>query len=164
MAADEVDDAYSEIPDHSVVDEKNGRVALGQEMVTFEKHIVSKVQEFLLSEEHLSRFPNYREKPQEELKWHITLIYKLLIDCVRYNDSVSFISYISYLAAIRRKEEFPSSELTDAICSTVNIALDHINESTLIKGTEDILEKSIRPNMERVSKVINKVYSESVLI
>ncbi len=164
MAADEVDDAYSEIPNNLIVEERSGRLALSDEMVTFEKNIVFKVQEYLLSEDHQRRFPNYRVKQQEELKWHITLIYKLLIDCVRYNDNVSFISYIRYLATIRRKEDFPSSELTDAICTTVNIALDQIKDTSQIEGSEEILDSSVRPNMERVSQVINRVYSESVMI
>ncbi len=164
MAADEVDDAYSEIPGHSIVDEKNGRLALAEEMVNFEKSIVSLILDFLLSEDNQNRFYNYRRKPKDELKWHITLIYKLLIDCVRYNDNISFISYIKYLATIRRKEDFPATELNDAICSTVNISIDQVKEMTMIMGAEEILEKSIRANAEKVSRVINKIYSESVII
>ncbi|MEN8222751.1 MAG: NAD(P)-dependent oxidoreductase [Acidobacteriota bacterium] len=164
MAADEVDDAYSEIPDHSNVDEKNGRLALGEEMESFEKKIVALVQDFLISEDNKSRFPNYRKKPGEELKWNITLIYKLLIDCIRYNDNASFISYISYLATIRRKEGFPAPELTDAVCSTVNIAVDKVKNTSLVQRSEEILEISIRPNLNKVPDMINKVYSESVMI
>lgn len=164
MAADEVDDAYSDIPDKTIIDEENGRLALSEEMAEYENKIVGFVQEYLTSGEHNDRFPNYRKKPPEELKWHITLIYKLLIGCVRHNDNISFISYMRYLASIRRREGFPGPELIDALCSTVNIAIEMVKEFSKINDTDMILENSIRPNIDRVSGEITKVYSESVII
>ncbi len=164
MAADEVDDAYSEIPDHLITDEENGRMALGNEMVSYEKNIVGLVQEFLVSEENSKRFPNYRQTSGDELKWHITLFYKLLRDCVRYNDNASFISYINYLASIRRKGGFPEPELSDAVCSTVKIAIEQIKRNTGVHGAEEILDKSIKPSADKIPGVIKKVYDESVII
>ncbi|MCK5004830.1 MAG: hypothetical protein KAS21_07070, partial [Candidatus Aminicenantes bacterium] len=157
-------DAYSEIPDHLITDEENGRMALGNEMVSYEKNIVSLVQEFLVSEENSKRFPNYRQTSRDELKWHITLIYKLLRDCVRYNDNASFISYINYLASIRRKGGFPEPELSDAVCSTVKIAIEQIKRNTGVHGAEEILDKSIKPSADKIPGVIKKVYDESVII
>jgi len=164
MAADEVDDAYSEIPLLSDIDEKNGRLALSREMAGFEKEIVRIVHKFLCSEENKDRFENYRKKSREELKWHITLIYKLLIGCVSHNDNISFISFIKYLSSIRKKEGFPRSELIDAICSTINIAIDEIRKSTRINRAEEILTRSIMPNSEKIAMEIKKVYTESVII
>ncbi len=162
MAADEVDDAYSEIPSYSEVNEKEERFALSEEMTGFEKKIVGSVHEFLCSEENKTRFVNYRKKSGEELKWHITLIYKLLIGCVSHNDHASFISFIRYLSSIRKKEGFPRSELTDALCSTIKISIEEIKKVSRVERADEILDRSIKPNSDKISKVIKKVYAESV--
>jgi len=164
MAADEVDDAYSEIPEHPGGEEIDERPALAEEMVRAERSIVPAVLDYLLMEEHKDRFPDYRDKPKDELKWHITLIYKLLKDCVQHNDRVSFISYVKYLAQVRRREAFPASELTDALLSTVNITIDRVSEASRVPGARELLESSIRPGAHRVAGVIKKAYSESVMI
>ncbi|MEN8154060.1 MAG: NAD(P)-dependent oxidoreductase [Acidobacteriota bacterium] len=164
MAADEVDDAYSEIPDQTIADDENGRIALMKVMNKFESEIVQIIFKFLTAFDNNNRFPNYKKKSKDELRLHIALIYKLLAGCVRHNDNISFISYIRYLASIRRKEGFPKAELIDALCSTVNIAIKEIIKISKIKDAEIILESSIRPNVEKVSGEITKIYSESVII
>jgi nucleoside-diphosphate-sugar epimerase len=89
---------------------------------------VSRIAGTIHRDEKGDRFPHYRRMSAADLRWHVGIIYQLLLAVVRTEDRTLMLDYMGELARRRFEMGFPPGEVREALSVVNQVLLDELRK------------------------------------
>jgi len=117
-------------------------------MVETKESLVEKTVDYIRAPERVSSFPHYRAMKRADLKWYITIVYRLLMTAVRTRDRALLLQYADDISSRRFEEGVPPEEIREVLRAVKHITVSSLLENPDVRDLEQEIHDSVSLTMQ----------------